>query len=189
MNDLTDDDLMRLFLGGETAAFDGLFDRYHAQVYRYAVAVLGPGGEAEDVLQETFLAVVQSVADYHAQGKFRLWLMRIARNRCLRRLQAARLREKVMPRGDLEPAETPSPQPGPLHEAQAGEARRSVESAIQSLPQRQREALGLFAMKEWTYQEIADVMAAPLNTVKTLIRRARIDLARRLAAWNEETDE
>ena len=186
MGDLTDDDLMRLFLGGETAAFDALFDRYHAQVYRYALAVLGPSGEAEDVLQETFLAVVQSVAEYDGRGKFRLWLMRIARNRCLRRLQAARLREKVMPSRDVEPAETPSPQPGPAHEAQAGETRRSVQSAIRSLPQRQREALALFAMKELTYQEIADLMAAPLNTVKTLIRRARIDLARRLAAWSEE---
>jgi RNA polymerase sigma-70 factor (ECF subfamily) len=188
VNNLSDDDLMRLFLGGETAAFDAIFDRYHAQVYRYALAMLEHGGGAEDVLQETFLAVVQSVGSYHGSGKFRLWLLGIARNRCLRHLQAARLKEKVMPGMDLAQVGPPSPQPGPVQEAQAGEARKSIESAIRLLPPRQRETLALFAMRQMTYQEIADLTGSPLNTVKTLIRRARIGLARWLAGLNEESD-
>jgi len=186
MEAVSDDDLVRLYRNGEAAAFDTLFDRYHVGVYSFARTMLGDSGGPEDVLQETFLTVAQSLAKYTPQGKFRSWLMRIARNRCLARLEARRITKLVLAAGNMEPSEPASLAPGPQQAAQDDEQVQIIRAAIDALPDRQREALALYAFEQMTYQEIAETLAAPINTVKTLIRRGRSAVARKLESQRGE---
>lgn len=92
LSDLSDDELMILYADGSAEAFDVLFDRYQTAVYNFACTMLNDSGRSEDVLQETFLAVARSAKTYEGGGRFRTWLMRIVRNRCLNAMESERLR-------------------------------------------------------------------------------------------------
>ena len=75
MEALSDDDLVLMYREGDADAFDVLFDRHHVSVYNFARTMLGPGGGADDVLQETFLSVAQTARRYRPGGWFRwCWL-------------------------------------------------------------------------------------------------------------------
>jgi RNA polymerase sigma-70 factor (ECF subfamily) len=185
MDPLTDDDLMRLYGEGDVEAFDTLFDRHYLAVCNFAHAMLGDSGEAEEVLQETFLAVAQAGKTYNPHGVFRAWLMRIVRNRCLNRLDARRARDALLQAGGWQANEPRSADPTPAARVERRERGEVIRSAVAALPDRQREAIAMYAFQQMSYQEIAMVMEIPLNTVKTLIHRARAELARRLAPYLE----
>jgi RNA polymerase sigma-70 factor (ECF subfamily) len=187
MQPVTDDDLILMYREGDPEAFDTLFDRHYRSVYGLARTILGPGGGAEEVLQETFLAVATTARRYRPRGLFRFWLMRIVRNRSLNRLASRRRRRAMLAEGALAVVEPPSPEPTPARRAEAHEQRAIIRAAIDDLPDRQREAIALYAFEQMTYREIAGILGMPINTVKTLIRRARASLARALAPLREES--
>ncbi len=180
MSTVSDDDLILMYRNGDAEAFDTLFDRYYVSVYNFARTMLGASGGPEDVLQETFLAVARTARTYTPRGKFRPWLMRIVRNRCLNRLDAARVRRAVVAESGLEFVDPPAETPSPSRQAETNEHARIVRDAVGRLPDRQREAIALYAFERMTYREIAAVLEMPINTVKTLIHRARANLAREL---------
>lgn len=169
-----DDELMRLFQEGDSSALDSLFTRHATSVYNLARLILSNAAEAEDVLQETFLAVIRAARSYDGRGRFRPWLLRIARNRCLNRAETRRL----VSTEEVAPAASADPDPPQILEMD--EQMRGVHAAIARLPVRQREALALYAFDDLSYRQIARVMEAPIGTVKTLIHRARVTLAREL---------
>ena len=186
MSDLSDDDLMILFVDGDPEAFDVLFDRCGPAVYNFAFHMLNDAAQAEEILQETFLAVARSAKSYQPQGRFRTWLMRIARNRCLNAIDSECLRQTALAESSLTGIDPPSRQAPPDEQAEANETMTRVRHALADLPTRQREALALFAFEQMTYRQIAEVLAMPINTVKTLIHRARATLA---AALDDEKKE
>lgn len=180
MENLSDDDLVRMYRDGDAEAFDALFDRHYASVYNFARAMLGNRGGPEEVLQETFLAVARTARKYAPRGRFRPWLMRIVRNRCLNRLESQRVRRAILGGGGLEFVEPASNEPSPAQNVETDEQSQIVRSAVGELPDRQREAIALYAFERMSYREIAEVLEVPINTVKTLIHRARASLAQKL---------
>ena len=77
---------------------------------------------------------------------------------------------------------------GPLEKVDAREQAEIVRRAVERLPDRQREAIVLYAFEQMTYREIADVMEIRINTVKTLIRRGRAALAAKMTDCKKERD-
>ena len=133
MNVVSDDDLMRLYLDGDEAAFHVLYDRHRTGVYRFARLMLNDAGKAEDVLQETFLAVARAAGRYVPRGQFRAWLMRIARNRCLNWLEAERARRAFVQDGGLEFLGSREPASGdcsPAEQVDAADRMARVRKAI-----------------------------------------------------------
>lgn len=187
MKAITDDDLILMYREGDAEAFEALFARYHGPVYGFAKALLGSRSAAEEVLQETFLAVARTAKEYTPRGLFRPWLMRIVRNRCLNRIEARRRRRAVLAGGAAGVVEAASDDPSPARQAEANEQQAIVRAAIDELPLRQREAIALYAFEQMTYREIGEVLELPINTVKTLIHRARAALARTLESLQRET--
>ena len=177
MPDLSDDELLVLYRDGDADAFGVLFDRYRTSAFNFAYMMLHDVGRAEDVLQETFLAVARSAKGYEARGRFRTWLMRIVRNRCLNEIESARVRRGVVALSGLEIIDPPASDASPVDRAASNEYMVRLRGAISDLPERQREAIVLYAFDQMGYREIADVMEVPINTVKTLIHRARAALA------------
>lgn len=173
----SDDELMRNYRDTrDPHAFDSLFQRHGTRVYRYACGMLGCPVSAEEVLQEVFLTLIQSAHRYQPRGCFGTWLLRITRNRCLNHLESQRLRRIASTDGAGE--EPASPKPGPLQQVVAADQFSRVQQAILRLPAPQREAILLYAMQDMDYRHIAQVLDVPVNTVKALIYRARLTLAK-----------
>ena len=188
MEHVSDDDLIRLYRDGDAEAFDTLFDRHHASVYNFARTMLGDSGGPDEVLQETFLAVAQNAGRYAARGRFRPWLMRIARNLCLNRIRSDRLRRAAMAGGEIELVDPACHAAGPAEIVDADEQTAIIRDAIAQLPDNQREAIALYAFEQMSYRRIAEIMDTPINTVKTLIRRGRARLAQKLESHHREQD-
>jgi len=186
LSDLSDEELIQMYREGDAVAFDVLFDRYRAPVYNFARTMLNGSDRAEDVMQETFLAVARAAKRYEARGFFRTWLMRIVRNLCLNCIGFERARRAVVAQSGLNIVEPTSPEPCPPDRAEQDEQMALVRAAIAELPERQREAIVLYAFEQMPYREIAHVLDVPLNTVKTLIHRARATLAHAIEQHPEE---
>ncbi|MFP4058041.1 MAG: RNA polymerase sigma factor [Candidatus Brocadiia bacterium] len=180
MPELSDDDLVRLYWEGDVDAFDALFARHSRAVYGFARMMLGDSDGAEDVLQEAFLAVAQSAGAYRPRGRCRAWLLRIARNLCLTRIRAAQARRQAFAPDMAVGPQAPDPAPTPPRRAERREDIARLRVLIAGLPERQRVAILLYAFEQMSYREIAEVLDVPINTVKTLIHRARATLAQGL---------
>jgi RNA polymerase sigma-70 factor (ECF subfamily) len=177
---LPDDNLLLRFRDGDGDAFAALFARHHRLVFNYARMVLHDAGAAEDMLQETFIAAAGAAARYEPRGHLRAWLLGICRHRCLDWLARRRRRQRIAQETGFVVLDS-APGSSPRHAMQRQERLELTLQALAELPESQREAVTLHALKELSYREIAEVMECPLNTVKTLIRRGRLRLARALA--------
>ena len=186
MDPISDDDLIVMYRNGDIEAFDTLFDQYHVSVYNFARMMLGSSGGSEDVLQETFMIVAQTARTYMPMRKFRPWLMKIVRNLCLNRLRAERVRRVVVAQSESNSGNVVSNNPSPCDEAEGNEQTAIIRAAIGKLPDHQQEAITLYAFEEMSYREIAEVLEMPINTVKTLIYRARASLAQSLDCHRKE---
>ena len=185
---LSDDELMRMFARGDADAFDALFDRWHVPVYNLGRHMLHDVTGAEEIMQETFMAVVRAAPRYEPRGLFRAWLMGITRNRCVNRLESERVRRTAIRESGMGVADPPPRVEAPETQAFADERTTRIRRAIAALPARQREALVMYAFEDMPYAEIARAMGVPLNTVKTLIHRARAALAAELGTNREKRD-
>jgi RNA polymerase sigma-70 factor (ECF subfamily) len=74
----------------------------------------------------------------------------------------------------------------PVERVEADEQTSLIRAAIAGLPERQREAITLYAFEQMSYRQIAEVLDMPINTVKTLIHRARAGLAQLLGSHEQE---
>ena len=182
MDELSDEQLMVMFREGAVEGFDLLFAKYHGPVYRFIRHVVQDPAQADDLLQDVFLRVARAAPTYRATAAFRAWLFRIARNRCFSALESARVRRVVQ--RDIDSALAVHPQAresSPPQCAEASETMQRLQAGIAALAERQREAIVLYAMEGMSYKDVAHVMDIPVNTVKTLIHRARASLAKHLA--------
>ena len=180
MTQLSDDELVGLYCNGNTAAFETLFDRHHVSVFNFSRVLLRDEHEAEEITQETFMALARSARSYEARGTFKPYLMQIARNQCLNRLSSRQVRRRVIAQNGVAVLEVADDEPSPLQQSEFNEHLSRIREALEHLPARQREALALYAFEEMSYDQIAQAMAMPINTVKTLIFRARAELKNKL---------
>ena len=172
-DDLSDEQLMLMFRYGSRAAFELLFEAYRGPVYHFARRMLGSREAAEDACQDTFLRMIRSAETWRPTGKFRTWLYTIARNCCLNARRDAR--------PDVAFRDAPSRAEGPGEAAARAELAGRIERAIADLPPPQREVLLLRVRNGLSYADIAEVTERPLGTVKTLLHRARLQLAKAVA--------
>jgi RNA polymerase sigma-70 factor (ECF subfamily) len=161
----TDEELMLDVQRGAREAFEQLFERYRGPIWRFfRRRVLDPE-RAQELAQDTFVAVLQGAARYAARAPFRSYLFGVAYNILLadRRKAAHQVGEPL----DVESAATSA---GDL------EAEMSVRSALARLDADEREVLMLREYDQLSYQEISDLKRMPLNTVRSRLFRARMAL-------------
>jgi RNA polymerase sigma-70 factor (ECF subfamily) len=161
----SDEDLMDEIRRGSRTAFETLFGRYREAIWAFFRRRTPDKGRAEELAQDTFVAVLDGAARYERRGPFRSYLFGIAYNVLLadRRKAAYRVTDPL----DAEPA-------GP----DSGDPDRGiwVRDALARLDPDDREVLMLREYEQLSYQEIADVRGAPLNTVRSQLFRARLAL-------------
>src|SRR5262245_26899821 len=174
----SDDDLLRLLQDGDEEAFTALYRRWQGPVFRFALRMTGRAGLAEDVVQETFLAVIQGMHGYDpARGSISGWLFGVARNQLLRRL---RKEKPYLPFGADEPELAA---PGDVLDdlAQKSEIER-LRRTILALPEHYREALVLCGLQGLSYEDAAEALGCAVGTVRSRLSRGREMLAARMGA-------
>lgn len=188
MNSSIDADLAALVeraRAGDSRAFGDLAATEERALYRHAARIVGPGAEAEDVVQDAFLSAWRSIRSFEGTS-FRAWLFRIVTNRALDRVRSRKRRPEL----PLEPAEddevtwaepaAPGPELADL--AASREAVLVVEEALKSVPEGQRAALLLRDVEGFAYDEIALMTGVEIGTVKSRIHRARVAVRNALIA-------
>jgi RNA polymerase sigma-70 factor, ECF subfamily len=192
--------LVRLVAAGSESALGDLYDRYVDAVYAAASRLTSDRQVAEEVVQETFLALWNRAELFDPKlGSLAAWLHTIARNRTVDRLRAAGRRPNLIPlssaAGEDEQAGTALDRlvaagsviggagsgPGPEGQLDAAELQQVLRNALAELPDAERTAIVLAYREELTQTEIADRLGWPLGTVKTRTRRALLRLRAALA--------
>jgi RNA polymerase sigma-70 factor (ECF subfamily) len=183
----SDADLVPPCRRGDEAAWRELVTRHTRRVFGLAYRFTGRVDEAEDLTQEVFVKVYQTLDRYReADGPFQGWLMAVARNHAIdhyRRRKQERLRRTQ----DPQVLETmPAGGEHPIAGLEREERARLVHSGLRALPAELRLPLILCDLQGLPYEEIADALQIPLGTVKSRINRARLELARRLLRRRHE---
>ena len=157
---------------GQERAFEVLFERYHARLLGFCQHMLSSREDAEDVLQDVFVAAHNAILADSRALNVRPWLYRIARNRCLNHLR------KPAPEGqdsmDIHPHENGA---STAERVQNREEFRRLVADVHTLPETQRTALLLREVDAMSYEEIAQAMGTTVPSIKSLLVRARITLA------------
>ena len=164
--------LARRAAQGDKEAFGDLVSLHQAAIFNVACRLLGDAAEAEDATQETFIRAYRSLKSFDPQRPLVPWLKRIAVNLCLDRLRrpaALSLAEDVL-----------ASNPGPESQTVQREHSLQVQAALLGLPPRFRAVIELRHFQEMSYEQIAETLKCPVNTVRTELFRARKLLAMRL---------
>ena len=173
----TDQQLVVRAQRGDTQAFDLLVLKYQGRIATLVARFVNDAAEVEDVTQEAFIKAFRALPKFRGESAFYTWLYRIASNAAKNYLVARGRRPattadvqdaEYFEEGDaLREIETPE------NAYFGSELAKTVQTALEGLPEELRAALSLREFDGLSYEEIADVMACPVGTVRSRIFRAR----------------
>ncbi len=176
---------------GDRDAFRELFDRYHRRVYAHAVSVLRNESDAEEIVQEVFVRVHKSLAEFQGGSAFYTWVFRITHNLCLDQMRRKSrkggeefdetIADDVPIEGeDLLPSWLGS---NPLAALERKELVARMSQALDALSPKHREILVLREVEGLTYEEIAETLQIQKGTVMSRLFHARKNLQDALASY------
>jgi RNA polymerase sigma factor (sigma-70 family) len=172
----SDERLAQRAARGDQAAFEQIYQRYHQDLYRFCLAMVGNPPDAQDALQNTMIKVLRSLPGEKRQIKLKPWLYRIARNEAVeilrRRRETAELEPEQMPVAAL--TET----------AEARERLRTLLADLEQLPERQRAALVMRELSGLDFDQIGTAFGTSAAVARQTLYEARLSL-RQLDAGRE----
>jgi len=153
------------------AAFDELFVALREQVFAVCFHVTGNAADADDALQETFLAVHAGLAKFRGESRLSTWVHRIAIS------AAIRVRARRRPAADVHEVDPPARGADPVL---ASELATRIAAAMERLSAEHRVVISLFAVDELSHAQIAEILGVPEGTVWSRLHAARKRLAAEL---------
>ncbi|MBS1714865.1 MAG: sigma-70 family RNA polymerase sigma factor [Armatimonadetes bacterium] len=158
---------------GDPNALGGIYELYGEKIFRYTFRMLGNRSDAEDATAETFLRVLRRSQELRADGAFRTWLFRIARNLCIDKMRQHRLLEL----------------PTDAHYTGTEERatlRVTVQQALNDLPPEYKDPLVLCDLEDISAREAADILQISVPALKSRLYRGRRALRDRLGGSIEK---
>jgi RNA polymerase sigma-70 factor (ECF subfamily) len=206
--------LVQALRGRDEAAFELVLDRYYAGMLRTAMVYVGSRARAEEVVQETWLAVLGGIHRFGQRSSLKTWIFRILVNRA----KSCAVREaRVIPLSTLgegredaggggtphpaDPLHGCPPDAEPLFSGSAAmarnpedwllgeELREHIEAAVAALPSRQREVIVLRDVEGWTPDEVCNVLGISESNQRVLLHRARVRVRDALAPYLANSEE
>ena len=184
----SDEALLAGYAAGDARAFADLYERHEKPVYRYFLRQGATPAQADDLLQDTWLAVVRNAGQFEPRAKFTTWLYTVARNKMVDHWRgrdvAVSLDDAANdPDGDapleIDAGDAQRPDVQAMSRAQA----RAFVDAVEQLPPAQKEAFLLQAEGGLSLEEIAVVTNAGHETVKSRLRYAMAKLRTAMEGW------
>ena len=170
LRSLADEDVMQLVRRGDARAFEVIYERHSAAAFSLAYRMMGTRAGAEDVTQDAFLSLWRSGARYdRARGSVRTWVLGIVHHRAIDALRRATVHDRRRA-GDEGIEERFEAAERTDVEAARREEAGTVRSALSSLPADQSQVIELAYFGGFTHTEIADMLDAPVGTVKGRMR-------------------
>lgn len=169
--------------------FDELYDRYKAEVFHFACYLARDRGEAEDLFQEVWVRLAKRPPEKGARESLKPWLLKVLANLHRDHLRRSRIRRLFLIRA-AERNGTGAEEAGddPAWDAEQAALRKSISLAIARLPERQRRVFVLKEVEGLRQTEIAEALAIPVGTVKSLLFRAVRKLRKDLGEYKRETE-
>lgn len=173
----TDADLLTAARSGDRRALEKLLERHQARVYRFGMKMCRDPEDAEDVLQETLLAMARGIRDFRGASSISTWLYTVARSFCIKK----RRRSKFAPdetsldaAGSSEIAALADLARAPDEVLASRQVEQALEQAIRALDSMYREVLVLRDIEGLTAPEVAEVLGITAQAVKSRLHRARV---------------
>lgn len=164
--------------GGDRAAFEALFRRFHRPLAAYLLRLTGRPEAVDELVDDTLLVVWRQADRFDGRSRLSTWIFGIAYKKALKHLERRRREESRTGESDAEPV---APEDGPERLQVRRELTRQVAAALDKLSAEQRGVVVLTYYHGLSYPEIAEVMDCPVGTVKTRMFHARRKLAHLLA--------
>ncbi len=180
---------------GSEEAYAWLIGEFHQPIYGLIYRIVNDPADAADTTQDVFLKVFRGMSHFHGESSLKTWIYRIALHEAAnRRRWWFRHKAQETPIDPIETGECEFPigerlvDPGdsPFENLAHAEVRAAVEKALQQVPEPYRTALVLRDLEEMSYEEISEVLAISLGTVKSRITRGRDALRKKLTAYVRE---
>ena len=187
-----DEELVARLRGGDEAAFAGLVDKYHVTMKRVASGYLGGAPTAvEEVVQETWMAVLKSLERFEGRSSLKTWIFRILANRAITRAKRERRSIPMSAMGPLDESDQPAIDPSRFDEngmwttpppswgtdpdraLMDSEIRSRVDAAVAELPERQRTVITLRDLEGWSSEDVRNVLEISETNQRVLLHRAR----------------
>lgn len=157
-------------------AYEELFARYQRKLFAYIFHLVGNKDEAEDILQNVFSKVYKNISDFDTSRKFSSWIYRIAHNEAINFLKRRNKRYIVSwedMNNSKDKLDTASNDEMPEERWEHLEIVREVDKALKKLPEKYKQVLILRYFQEYSYEDIGHILKKPVNTIGTLINRAK----------------
>lgn len=166
---MSDAKLARRATRGDERAFAAIFDRYHQEIYRFCLSILGNVEDAHDALQNTMLKALQALPDEKREIRLRPWLYRVAHNEAIDLVRKRRETAAVDP-------ELAAPGEGLAETVAQRERLRQLLLDLGDLPERQRAALVMRELGGLAFEQIAETFDTSPSTARQTVYEARVNL-------------
>ena len=177
--------LLEQIAGGDESALETLFERYGDRLYAYILGMVKDESSAQDVLQETLIAIWKQAGSYRGEGRMIAWAYGIARNKALRTYR----RRENLPLDEQVENSAQSIGGDPERQAQLQQRREVLRRGLNALAPQYREVLDLFFLHDMKLKEIAAICKIPLGTVKSRLNHARRELKNTLARQGQRMED
>lgn len=170
--------LLRSVARGDRAAFEVLMRRYNRRLYRLARATLHDDTEAKDALQDAYLCAYRSVGQFRGESALATWLSRLVLNACAARRRRTARRDNIVPIVSSEHnmdivASVPDSGEQPDRQVARAQIRSVLERKVSELPEIFRVVFVLRSVEELSFEEIAETLSVPPETVRSRHFRAK----------------
>lgn len=168
---------------GDINSYQKVYDLFARKVFNFIRRMVASIEEAEDLTQETFIAVYQKLGSLKDNNRFEPWLFRIARNfvyQLYRNRQPVEISTDLIDEDGKAMHQFADDRKNPDEEFQSQELDEVVAKVIAGLPEKYREVFVLSAVHRCSYQQIAEIVGRSLPSVKTDIHRARLEVRKRV---------
>ncbi len=176
MSTLNDQHYIDRILQGETSSFAALVDRYKDMIFTLALKTIKNREEAEEVAQDTFIKVYNSIGKFKGDSKFSTWIYKIAYNTCLDRLKKNK-KEDLNISIDEFSAHLIKTMENALSALEDKERRQTIQNCLNFLPEDENFLLTLFYFEDQSLEEIGKIMNINANNAKVKLFRSRQKLA------------
>lgn len=187
-----DEEILRGVLNHDPGAFDRFVDRFGNRIYAFGVRMCGHREDAEDVFQETLVAVYQKLETLREPGALTTWLYRIVANSCLSRRRKSKFApdrelslDELLPQGGVvEDGPALPDESDPSSDLYRQELSEALDAAVRDLPPDYRVVWLMRDVEGLSTEEAAEALGITIPNAKMRLHRARLPLRKRLAAYH-----